>query len=544
MTRRTRSAPRPRLRAAPVALAAVPAAFIGVFFLYPLAGVLTRTFDAGTLLETWRNPVTTDVLWFTTWQALASTGLCLAAALPTAAVLARLRFRGRSLVHALLVVPFVLPTVVVAAAFLSLMDRFGLTDRLHHTVWAILAAHVFFNYAVIARSVGAFWSQLDPAPEHAAAVLGANRLRVFFLVTLPRLAPAVAAVSAIVFLFNFTSFGVILILGGPRRATLDTEIWRFAVQRLEFDTAAALALLQLLCVLLLVVGGTVWQQRRHVPERLLTGGARNPRGRGDRLLLGGTLGVAAVVVGLPLAMLVERSLRSGGAYTLDNYRRLGAGGERLQALFVSPLSAVRHSLEFAATAMGIATVGGLLVAAAVTGRRNRGAAALQGAFLVPLGTSAVILGFGMLLVLDRPPLDLRLSWWLVPIAHALIGMPFVIRSVTPALAAVSPRLREAAAVLGARPVRVRREVDLPLALRGLAVGAGFAFAVSLGEFGATAFVVRPERPTVPIAIFRLLGRPGEAAFGQAMAMSVILLAMTAAAVLLIDRLRPAGAADF
>ena len=531
-------------RAAPVALAAVPAAFIGVFFLYPLAGVLTRSFDAGTLLETWRNPVTADVLWFTTWQALASTGLCLAAALPTAAVLARLRFRGRRLVHALLVVPFVLPTVVVAAAFLSLMDRFGLTDRFRHTVWAILAAHVFFNYAVIARSVGAYWSQLDSAPEHAAAVLGANRLRVFCLVTLPRLAPAVAAVSAIVFLFNFTSFGVILILGGPRRATLDTEIWRFAVQRLEFDTAAALALLQLLCVLLVVVGGTLWQQRRHVPERLLTDGARNPRGRGDRLLLGGTLGVAAAVVGLPLAMLVERSLRSGGAYTFDNYRRLGAGGERLQALFVSPLSAIRHSLEFAATAMVIATVGGLLVAAAVTGRRNRSAAALEGAFLVPLGTSAVILGFGMLLVLDRPPLDLRLSWWLVPIAHALIGMPFVIRSVTPALAAVNPRLREAAATLGARPARVRREVDLPLALRGLAVGAGFAFAVSLGEFGATAFVVRPERPTVPIAIFRLLGRPGEAAFGQAMAMSVILLVMTAAAVLLIDRLRPAGAADF
>lgn len=522
----------------------MPAAFIGVFFVYPLVGVLTRSFDAGVLVETWRNSTTTGVLWFTTWQALASTGICLALALPTAAVLARLRFRGRGLVHALLVVPFVLPTVVVAAAFLSLMDRFGLTERFHHTVWAILAAHVFFNYAIIARSVSAFWSQLDPAPEQAAAVLGANRLRTFTAVTLPRLAPAIVAVSAIVFLFNFTSFGVILILGGPRRATLDTEIWRFAVQRLEFDTAAALALLQLLCVLVLVVGGTIWQQRRHVPERLRSDAARHPRGRSDRLLLGGALGAAAIVVGLPLALLVERSLRSGGGYTLENYRRLGTGDERLQALFVSPLSAVRYSLEFAATAAGIATIGGLLVAIAVVGRHSRGGAALEGAFLMPLGTSAVILGFGMLLVLDRPPLDLRLSWWLVPIAHALIGMPFVIRSVTPALRAISPRLREAAAVLGARPAGVRREVDLPLALRGLAVGAGFAFAVSLGEFGATAFVVRPERPTVPIAIFRLLGRPGETAFGQAMAMSVILLVMTAAAVLLIDRLRPAGAADF
>ncbi len=528
---------------ASTAVAVLPAAFIGVFFLYPLVGVLARSFDAGTLLATWRNQVTIDVLWFTTWQALASTGLCLVAALPTAGVLARLRFRGRRLLQALLVVPFVLPTVVVAAAFLSLMDRLGLNDRFQHTVWAILAAHVFFNYAVIARSVAAFWSQLDPAPEQAAAVLGAGPLRVFALVTLPRLAPAIAAVSAIVFLFNFTSFGVILILGGPRRATLDTEIWRFAVQRLEFDTAAALALLQLLCVLLLVVGATFWQRRRQVTERLRRDSARQPGNAKERLLLAGTLGLVTTIVGLPLAMLVERSLRSGSSYTLEHYRRLGDGGERLQALFVSPVTAVVHSLEFAAAATGIATIGGLLVALAVAGRRRKAAALLEGAFLLPLGTSAVILGFGMLLVLDRPPLDLRLSWWLVPIAHALVGMPFVIRSVTPALAAISPRLREAAAVLGAAPARVWREVDLPLALRGLAVGAGFAFAVSLGEFGATAFVVRPERPTVPIAIFRLLGRPGEVAFGQAMALSVILLAMTAGAVLLIDRLRPTGTPD-
>ena len=224
--------------------------------------------------------------------------------------------------------------------------------------------------------------------------------------------------------------------------------------------------------------------------------------------------MAAVIVGLPLAMLVERSLRSGGAYTLENYRRLGTAGERLQALFVSPLAAVRHSLEFAATAMGIATIGGLLVATAVAGRRRRGAAALEGAFLMPLGTSAVILGFGMLLVLDRPPLDLRLSWWLVPIAHALIGMPFVIRSVTPALQAVSPRLREAAATLGARPARVRREVDLPLALRGLAVGAGFAFAVSLGEFGATAFVVRRSGPRSPSPSSASWGAPARRHSGR------------------------------
>ncbi len=523
-----------------LALAAIPAAFVGIFFLYPLATILRHGFDASTLAQTWGNPATAGVLRFTVTQALASTGLCLLLALPTAAALARLRFRGRRLLNALLVVPFVLPTVVVAAAFLSLMDSLGLTDRFRHTTWAIIAAHVFFNYAVIARSVGAFWSQLDTAPEQAARVLGAGRVRTFTTVTLPRLIPAIAASTAIVLLFNFTSFGVILILGGPRRATLETEIWRFAVQRIEFDVAASLALLQLVFVLVIVTASTVWQRRRGVPEHLGAHSASAPRGAAQRLAVLAACLTAVVVIGMPVAALVERSLRHSGGYSFENFRLLGAG---THAMSVSPLTALGNSLTFALAATAIAGSVGL-AAAAVVSRSGGAASAFEGLFLVPLGASGVLLGFGALLALDAPPLDLRLSWWLVPITHALIGIPFVIRSTVPALRAVSERLREAAAVLGASPRRVWREVDLPPALRGLAVGVGFAFAVSLGEFGATAFIARPERPTLPLAIFRLLSRPGQANFGQAMALSVILLALVAGAVLLIDRFRLPGSADF
>jgi len=109
--------------------------------------------------------------------------------------------------------------------------------------------------------------------------------------------------------------------------------------------------------------------------------------------------------------------------------------------------------------------------------------------------------------------------------------------VAPTLRAIDERQREAAAVLGASPGRVRREIDLPVAGRALGVAAGFAFAISLGEFGATVFLARPDSPTLPVAIFRFLGRPGELNVGQAYALAVILMVAVALSILVIERLR-------
>ena len=156
--------------------------------------------------------------------------------------------------------------------------------------------------------------------------------------------------------------------------------------------------------------------------------------------------------------------------------------------------------------------------------------------MLPLGTSAVTIGFGFLLALDRP-IDLRGTAALVPLAHALVAIPFVVRATLPLLRSIKRELREAAAVLGASPSRVWREIDLPIVARALAVGAGFAAVVSLGEFGATSFVVRPASTTVPALIFRYLGRPGSSSFATAMALAVVLAVMTAIIVLVIDRVR-------
>ena len=517
--------------------------FMALFFVWPIGGVIARGLGgsgpAAVLGDVLGSAAQRSVIWFTVWQAAVSTVLTVAVALPAAGAMARLNFRGQRLLRALATVPFVLPTVVVAAAFEGLFDRFGLAGggavSLRHTVWAILMAHVFFNYAVVLRTVGAHWSALDARVEDQARVLGASRLEVFRRVVLPRLTPSIAAASAIVFLFSFTSFGVVLVLGGPTRATIETEIYRYAVVRLDLATAAALAVVQLVAVIALVVVSNALERRRAVAEPVSSSAAA-PRRRGPGLVA--NLALMAVILGLPVAVLVERSLSAGrsGGYTLRNYTAMA---ERINLLPDTALAALGNSLMFAVPAAALAlAVGGAATLAIVRAGRG-GSRPIGRAFdiglTLPLGTSAVTVGLGFLLVLNRGPIDIRTSVIVVPIAHAVVGIPFVVRTLVPMLRTVNPRTREAAAVLGASPRRVRREVDLRVAARGVAVGAGFAFAVSLGEFGATSFIPRqPETLTAPLALFRLLGTPGEVLRGQAMALAVALMALTAVAVFVMD----------
>ncbi len=507
----------------------VPLAFLALFFGYPLASIVEGGLrgEGESVREILTDPATREVVWFTAWQAVASTLLTLAVAFPAAYVLGRYRFRGRSLVSALVVVPFVLPTVVVALAFLAILP--APIDR----GWApILIAHAFFNVAVVVRVVGTFWASLDPRLGEAAAALGASPAARFREVTAPLLAPALASAAAIVFLFSFTSFGVVLILGGPRYATVEAEIYNQAVRLFDLRAAAVLSLVQLACV-----GAAVWAATRL--ERRVAGLAmsrpeaetlRRVRSSRDRAVVVLSLGSLAVFLGLPLAVLIERSLAVGGAHGLDAYRRLG---DETSILLAAPWEAVVNSVAYAAVATILAVVVGGLAAYAAVHRRSR---ILDGLVLLPLGASAVMLGLGFLIAFDTEPLDFRSAPWIVPVAQALVALPFVVRIIAPALRSIDPRQREAAALLGAPPGRVLREVDLPVIARGLAVAAGFAFAISLGEFGATVFLARPDNPTLPVAIFRFLGRPGEVNVTQAYALAVVLMAVTVVSVLLVERL--------
>ncbi|MDP3967287.1 MAG: iron ABC transporter permease [Nocardioides sp.] len=541
-----------RLPGARLGFALVPLAVLAVFFVLPVAGMVARgfvvdgVFDPGAVLEVLGRPRVHRVLLFTVTTAAVGTVLSVLLGVPAAYALHRLRFPGARVLRAVVVIPFVLPTVVVGVAFRQLLAPSGLLGGLglDGTPVAIVAALVFFNVSVVVRTVGAHWEGLDPRREEAAAALGASPLQVLWTVTLPALRPAIVSAASVVFLFCATAFGVVLTLGGLRYATVETEIYLLTTSFLDLQAAAALSLVQMAAVVVLLA----LAHRARAGEGPLTRTSRPPRRprRGDvpaLLVLAGVL----TLVATPVLTLVARSLRVGDGWGWDHYRALAAGpAETGGALRVPVTTAVENSLRTAVDATVLALVLGVVVAVVTTrpvtgGRRERRwAAALDGVFMLPLGVSAVTLGFGFLITLDRPPLDLRSSPLLVPIAQAMVALPLVVRVLSPVLRSIDDRQRQVARTLGAPPSRVLRDVDLALAWRPLLAATGFAFAVSLGEFGATSFLARGDRPTLPIVVFQLISRPGAENLGMALAASVVLGVLTVSVMALVERLRGSG----
>ncbi len=541
----------------------LPVVFLMVLYFYPLGAILKLSlWPQGTLVwEPLRVLVTRaryrQVLFFSVWQATLSTLLTLGLGLPAAYVFARYRFRGKTALRTLATVPFVLPTVVVATAFGALLGEKGLINsllapwnggravlQLDRTLVGLLLAHVFYNFTVVLRLVGGFWANLDPRIEAAAAVLGANRWRVWREITLPLLVPAIGAAALLVFIFTFAAFGTVLILGRPGDATLEVQIYREAVDLFNLPVAAALSLIQILAALALTVVYTRVQERASVPlERRAQDSIELPLTRGRRLVLSVVVGGMLLLLGGPLLALAARALTLGGSWSLHFFRLLSQNRTN-SYFFAPPSTAIRNSLVFALVATAIALLVGVPAAYLLTTPRKRLRALLDPLFMLPLGTSAVTLGFGYIIALDKPPLNLRASPLLIPLAHALIAFPLVVRTLLPALRSIDPRLREAAAALGASPRRVWWEVDVPLLLRTMLVAAVFAFTVSLGEFGATLLLNFPNYPTMPVLIFRYLGRPGIEEYGQALAMSTLLMLVTAISFALIERLRLGNASEF
>jgi thiamine transport system permease protein len=540
-------------------LAVPPLLFLGVFYFYPLISIFGLSFapegawETGRLYRLVGNSYYLRVLWFTTWQAGLSTLLTLILALPGAYVFAHYEFRGKALIQSLITVPFVLPTVVTAAAFRALLGPGGLVNTglmaafdlsrppidIDHTVWFFLLAHIFYNYTVIVRLVGGFWARLPRDVNEAARMLGASRSQVFLKVTLPLLMPAVLAASLLIFVFCFTSFGVVLILGGPRLATVEVEIYRQAVHLFNLPMAAALSLVQIIFIFGLMWLYT-WFERRSavslIPTMTRNDARASARTRFDRLMIGGSTTLLIFLLGAPLVALLLSSLLTGSGPGFTYY--LGLFENKAQSiLYVAPIKAMANSLGFALAATMIALILGWCSAAFLAGRRSRLTGLFDPVFMMPLSTSAVILGFGFIIALDEPPLNLRTSLLLPAIAHAMVAFPFVIRSLLPAWRGIPQSLREAAAVLGASPIKVWQAVDWPILGRALMVGAMFAFAISMGEFGATVFVARPQTPTMPLAIYRYLTHPGAMNYGQAMAMSCILMVTTAIGFVLLEKIR-------
>lgn len=507
----------------------VPASFLILFLAYPLVvlGVTVTGTSQGGLLDRLSSPVLWQVTALATVQALVSTVLALVIGLPLANVTSRYRYRGRAFAQAVVTVPFVLPTVVVALALRSVLGV-GLSQGF----WIVVLAHAYVNLAVVTRIVGAQWAQHSGDHELVARTLGATRTRAFLDVTLPSLRSAIAASAAVVFVFSFTSLGIVLLLGDASTRTLESQVLRQTSVLLDFPGAAATALVQLVvvtCVLLLGAAAA-----RRAPARRSRPVALRPlpaSGAGRAAVLVTAIG-GVVIVLVPVLALALASLRGADGWTLSWWASLGsidAGTTRL----APPAAAITTSLVLATvTALLAALVGGLAAITVLTPGRPRLIAVIA---VVPLGVSAATLGLGMLLAFGRPPIDLRASGLLIPIAHSLVAIPLVVAVVAPGVRSTDVRLASVAATLGATPTRAFWTAYGPVLRIVMVASAALAGAVSLGEFGAATFLGRATSPTVPVQIVRLLGRPGEQSLGVAAVLAVILVIVTLAVVLLVDR---------
>jgi thiamine transport system permease protein len=547
-----------QIRFGRIALWLIPLVFLLVFYFFPLGKIvglsLSKWQQEG--LNGWNWPLVRNAIGFTFFQAALSTILTILLGMPAAYLFSRFQFKGKGFLRVAATLPFILPTMVVAAGFnaligphgwlnLLLMDLFQLAQppiALQNTLAAILLAHVFYNVSIVIRVVAAAWEGVDARLENAARTLGAPPLRVFSEITLPLLKPALISAFLLVFLFDFTSFGVILMMGGPLFSTLEVEIYIQTMQFLNLPLASLLALIQL-AFSMLITGTIIGSGRSlNVPvmPRVKQENLRRPQKDWEKIFIYLMVIVLVTLLVMPLVALVAQSIlirnNNGGWYfSLEYFRQLFINS-RQSIFYVPPIQALRNSLLYALAASSLALVLGMMLAVATNANRLL-SRLLNWLVMLPLGTSAVTFGLSLFLAFGTGTASSRWYPLLIPMAHALIALPFVLNLVEPALRAIPVQIKWAARTLGASPREVWRQVELPIIWRAAITAFVYAFAISLGEFGATSFLTRPDIPTLPIAVYRYLNLPGSLNYGQAMAMAVILLVVCAGSMLMVDRLQ-------
>ena len=517
---------------------AISLTFVAVLFYWPIARITSLGFS-GDWLSTISEQKTLEVIWFTLWQAALSTLVTLVIAIPGAYLLYRKSFPGQMLIKALITVPFVLPSIVVAVGFTVFRNAhnfwidLGLTFLSDPIYW-IIGAHVFMNYAIAVRTIGGVWATMDSEIEEAAELDGAGRLRTLLAISLPQLRPALFSAAALVFLFSVTSFGIVLVLGGGQVQTIETAIYFSATQFLDLEAAAALVFVQTLITAGAFLVGSSLAKGTVGLEQVFEG-SRKPRV--DRRDWAAAVVTAGIVLGLlvmPILLVLVEAFKVGDRWGFTNFANLGTRGAR-DLLNISVVDAAANSLRNIVIAAVLAFVLGTLISWLLVRTKQK---FLDLVFLVPLGVSSVVLGFGFLVSFDAAWLPLRSSWLIVPLAQALIALPMVIRLVYPALVSIGKEPIEQASLDGASSWQIWRFVESGMIKRVLLTAAGYAAIISVGEFGASSFLAYGSEGTIPTLLFRLIARPGEQNYGMAMAVSAMLIVSALSMVLFLDKSFP------
>jgi thiamine transport system permease protein len=509
--------------------AAVPLGFLALTYLWPLVSLLHQAFPTSSwhiVGDTLGNRRIGRIALVTVAQASISTAVALVIGVPAAWAHSRLSFPLRRATWLLTAVPFVLPTVVVAAGFLAVTGSEGLGGGATGSWLLVVVAHVAINVGVIVRTVGARIASIDPEIEWAARSLGRRWWRAAWDVTIRGAGDAIRGAALVVFLFCLTSFGIVVILGGGSVTTVEVEVWYVTTRLFRLDAGAVLALAQLVIVVVVLWAyERTRDRRRALVSRSRTAPRRRPASGGEWALVVASVVVPLALAGVPLGALVVRSLRVADGWGFQHYTDLFRDVNPA-ALSSPAIASLGMSMLIALVAAVLALVVALPATYALA-VRGSSARVLDLLLMLPLATSAATVGFGILVAYHTPPFDLRGSWWAVPLVEASIAAPLVIRVLAPIAAGIDPRQLDAAASLGAGSWRRFGRIVWPAIRPGVGMGAGLAFAVALGEFGAVSFLTRTDSPTVPQVIHRFLGRPGDANVGQAMALGVVLALVTA-----------------
>jgi thiamine transport system permease protein len=485
-----------------------------------------------------------DAIWFTIWQATLSAVICIAIGVPTAYVLYRRHNKHRRLLRALVTVPFALPTIVTAIGFTVFQNNpvlksiSGADSLFSSPIFWIIAAHAFVNFSVVVRTVGGTWAMLSHDTEEAAQLGGAGRFRIFWSISRPQLNGAIVSSIATVFLYCTASYGMILVLGGGLVNSIETEIAYAANQRLDLQEAGALAIVQTLLSLgAFAISAT--GSRSSIGFDVQDHHARQPRlDIRDWPVVAIATG-AAIFVLAPLALIVGRAfLNNDGQPSLDNFADLGGRGAR-NLLNITIAEAAVNTLRNVVVATALATLVGVGVAYLLS-RHTRDKRVrwlnrfLDIAFMMPLGVSTIVLGFGYLLTFGSGWFAIRSSWVVVPLIQGLMAIPLVIRIVYPALASISEELGEQASTDGASQASTFFRVELPIVRESVAAAIGYAAIISIGEFGAASLLAYGNQATLPTVLYQLVSRPGGNNYGMAMAMSAIVIVLTFAVVFLVS----------
>jgi thiamine transport system permease protein len=517
--------------------------FLVVFFYYPVVLILKDGLSFEALTAVLSDGYYRHVISFTVEQAIASTFLTLLLGLPGAYIFAKYDFPGKRFVGALLTVPFVMPSIMVALGFILLFGQDGLITHLLgrdlgilYSWKGIILAHAFYNFPVVVRMVSSLWQRINPHYEEAAMSLGARGFTLFRRVTLPMLYPGILASAMLTFIFSFLSFSIPLIIGGYRYGTIEVAIFTEIMTLLDFRTGSALAVIQLsmsflfMYIYLKSLELYSRSEEQRIFQKPLKLSPRELLGVKGITMLAYSFLVALFIVA-PLFAVLYDSLTYGGRFTLQWYEHLI--DSRYNPLFASDsLHAIGYTFLFGFSTVFLSLLISLPVAYALRRWSFPGKRVFDALVMLPLGSSAIVIGLGYIKAFHTGPLRLLGSPYLIVFAHTIIAYPFVLRAVSAALGKIKPSLREAAMSLGAGDLRAFLTVELPLAAGGLLVGAIFAFAMSLAELGATYMIYIPKYTTVTIAIYSYLGARQ---FGPASAMAVVLMLVSLAGFLIIER---------